>query len=367
MTRPDESRSPERDVRDAHSRGWHHPLVQLVRARVMEFLRQPEAVFWVYVFPLLMMVALGIAFRNRPVENFEVDVVDGPQAERIAELLRADERFVVHVTRKSAARQRLRTGTADVIIAAAESAGSAYEYYYDPTRPGSLLVRNAADDLLQRAAGREDAAPTTDHELSEPGGRYIDFLVPGLIGLGLMGGGLWGVGFATVDLRIRKLLKRYVATPMKRSQFLGSMMISRLLFTVTETALLLAFARFVFGVENYGSSWIVGCLILLGAFEFAGIGLLVASRAETLETVSGLMNLVMLPMWIASGVFYSVERFPEVVQPVLRLLPLTALIDALRAVMQEGAGVTEIGLEVAICVVWSVGTFWLALRWFRWS
>jgi ABC-type multidrug transport system permease subunit len=333
----------------------------------VEFLRQPEAVFWVYVFPLLMMLTLGIAFRNRPAENFKVEIVGGPQADATSKILRADDRFVVHVVDESLARSHLRTGKADVVILPQVSSTPAYEYYYDPTRPGSLLVRNEADDLLQDAAGREDAAGTRDHELAEPGGRYIDFLVPGLIGLGLMGGGLWGVGFATVDLRIRKLLKRYVATPMKRWHFLGGMMISRLIFTVTETLVLLVFARLAFDVENYGSYFLVALLILLGAFEFAGIGLLVASRVQTLESVSGLMNLVMLPMWVASGVFYSVERFPETVQPVLRLLPLTPLIDALRAVMQEGAGAGAIWFEFIVCSLWGGVTFLLSLKWFRWS
>ena len=204
-------------------------------------------------------------------------------------------------------------------------------------------------------------------EMTEPGGRYIDFLVPGLLGLGLMGGGLWGVGFAIVDLRIRKLLKRYIATPMKRSHFLAAMMISRLLFTATEAIVLLLCARLLFGVVNYGNPFAVGALIILGAFQFAGIGLLVASRAQTLEAVSGLMNLVMLPMWIASGVFYSVERFPAAIQPYLRVLPLTPLIDAIRSVMLEGASLTELGSEVGLCSLWGVVTFALALKWFRWS
>lgn len=356
-----------RMTNDSRSRGFRHPLVQLVRARLVEFIRQPEAIFWVYVFPLLMMVALGIAFRSQPVDKYKVDIVSGPQAESTCRALEGDGHFTTQVVDKAAAQRRLRTGDVDVVIDSGESAQPVYDFSFDPTRPGSMLARDAADDVLQRAAGRLDVAESRDHPVTEPGGRYIDFLVPGLIGMGLLGGGLWGVGFATVDLRIRKLLKRYVATPMKRSHFLVSMMISRLLFTVTETAAMLVFARFVFGVQNYGSYAAVAFLVLLGAFEFAGIGLLVACRAETLETVSGLMNLVMLPMWIASGIFYSVERFPEAVQPLLRLLPLTLLNDALRAVMQDGASLLSQWYEVASCATWGVVTFLLALRWFRWK
>jgi ABC-type multidrug transport system permease subunit len=268
---------------------------------------------------------------------------------------------------EATARNRLRTGKTDVVIAASTEPEPRHDYYFDPTRPGSMLARDAARDQLQRAAGRLDVVASRNHEMNEPGGRYVDFLVPGLIGVGLMGGGLWGVGFAIVDLRIRKLLKRYVATPMKRRDFLGAMMISRLLFTSTECLLLVVCARLLFGVTNHGSHLAIVCLILLGAFEFAGIGLLVASRAQTLESVSGLMNLVMLPMWIASGVFYPIERFPEAIQPLLRILPLTPLIAAMRSVMQEGAALGSVGLEIVICLGWGVVTFLLALRWFRWS
>ena len=147
--------------------------------------------------------------------------------------------------------------------------------------------------------------------MTDPGGRYIDFLVPGLLGMSLMGGGMWGVGFVTVDMRIRKLLKRLLATPMRKSEFLAGIMLSRLLFMVPEVLVLLVFARLAFGVRNQGSVLSLLVLIVLGAFSFAGIGLLVASRAKTVEAVSGLMNLVMLPMWMLSGIFFSPERFPK--------------------------------------------------------
>jgi ABC-type multidrug transport system permease subunit len=229
------------------------------------------------------------------------------------------------------------------------------------------LARDRAEDRLQRAAGRRDLVAIEDQEIEEPGGRYIDFLVPGLLGMGLMGGGLWGVGFAIVDMRIRKLLKRYLATPMKRSHFLASVLASRLVFSVPEVILVLIFARVFFGVAVQGSYLAVGLLILLGAFQFAGIGLLVASRAQTIETVSGLMNAAMLPMWIGSGIFFSIERFPEPIQPVLFALPLTPLIDAMRSVMLEGTSLMALGLDLGLVLLWGCVTFALALRWFRWN
>ena len=339
-----------------------HPLVQLTLARVREFYREPEAMFWTYGFPLIMAIALGIAFRERPVERVAVDVAQ--ESAQVAEILSKIEGVEVEVHPTQRCRERLRTGKTDVVVVGTTNG---YTFLYDETKPGSLLARNTVNDLLQRAAGRADPMVTNDVILQEVGGRYIDFLVPGLLGMSLMGGGIWGVGFVTVDMRIRKLLKRFLATPMKRGHFLASLMLSRMLFMVPEVLLLLLFARFVFGVVNYGDWLVLIGLILLGALMFSGIGLLLASRAQTLETISGLMNLVMLPMWIMSGIFFSVERFPEAVRPFLQLLPLTPVIHAMRSVMLEGTALTALGLELGSMLLWSVVSFALALKWFRWG
>jgi ABC-type multidrug transport system permease subunit len=363
------------------SSSQYSPLAQLVLARLREFYREPEAVFWVYGFPIVMIVLLGIAFRNKPIEKVNVDIVsaDEAKAKQVIGVLEKGEpgkTYVVTLNDLAAAQSRRLTGKTDLIvqIGGAESAGQkereknspAYGYIYDPGRPESVLARDSVNNLLQRAAGRTDPLAVANHPVDEPGGRYIDFLVPGLLGMSLMGGGLWGVGFVTVDMRIRKLLKRFLATPMKKSHFLAGIMISRLLFIIPEVLVLLVFAWLSFGVMVHGSVALVVLLILIGAFTFAGIGLLVASRAKTLETVSGLMNLVMLPMWLLSGIFFPPERFPDFAQPFIRILPLTPLISSLRAVMQEGSGLLAVAPQVGILLAWGVVTFVLALRWFRW-
>ena len=343
-----------------------HPFLQLIAARVREFWREPAAIFWVYVFPLLLVVALGVAFRNKPVGGFTVVVQAGPRAEQVRQTLESDSRFRVSVCDEAESRLRLRTGRAELLIAASSGSAGGYAYHFDPTQANGVLARHMADEVLQRAADRRDAVAVQDYPTTEPGSRYIDFLVPGLLGMGLLGGGMWGVGFAIVDMRIRKLLKRYLATPMRRSHFLAALIASRLLFTIPEVFLLLLFSRLFFGVTSQGSYWTVGLLILLGTFEFCGIGLLVASRAQTIETVSGLMNAVMLPMWIGSGIFFSTARFPDGVQPFLSALPLTPLIGAMRSVMLEGAGLFTLGPQLAAILAWGIITFALALRWFRW-
>jgi ABC-type multidrug transport system permease subunit len=352
------------------------PLGQLVLARLREFLREPEAVFWVYGFPIVMTVVLGIAFRNKPVERVHVDVADGPAAASVKDVLSSQEKLQVEIHDLDSCRQRLRTGKVELAVVPAttevgSSAGSggrlSYEYLLVPGRPESRLARDDVDRLLQRQAGRKDAAEVKEQEVDEPGGRYIDFLVPGLLGMGLMGGGLWGLGFVTVDMRIRKLLKRFLATPMRKADFLGALMLSRLIFMVPEVLVLLIFARLAFGVTIAGSFVAILVLILLGAFCFAGIGLLVASRARTLEAVSGLMNLIMLPMWLFSGVFFSSERFPDWLQGFIWVLPLTPLNNALRAVMLDGMSLASQWAEMALLAGWGVVTFVLALKWFRWS
>ena len=349
-----------------------HPILALSLARLREFTRQPEAMFWVYFFPVLMVIVLGIAFRNKPPEAVAVDVLDNGAAEWALSELAGDDAFKATLVSESESRNRLRTGKANLLVivkapSTSDGATPGIEYQFDPSRPGSVSARDQVDRKLQVAAGRQDVIGTKDLKFDEPGGRYVDFLVPGLLGMGLMGGGLWGVGFAIVDMRIRKLLKRFMATPMKKSHFLIGMMASRLVFMWPQIVLLLLFSYLVFGVQIYGNWLSIGLVILLGAVEFAGIGLLVASRARTLETVSGLMNLVMLPMWTLSGIFFSYENFPELVQPLIRWLPLTPVIDALRALMMDGKSIWMLGPELEIMAFWSVVPFTVALVIFRWN
>jgi hypothetical protein len=351
----------------------YSPVGQLVLARVREFVREPEALFWVYGFPILMIVSLGVAFRNKPVERTVVDVeqVSGESSPGVAFVQKAlggKEAFSLQVNDPATCRLRLRTGKTDLIVVPPTGGETAYRYQFDPTRPEGLLARARVDDALQREVGRKDTLPVAPPEpMDEPGSRYIDFLVPGLLGMSLMGGGLWGVGFVTVDMRIRKVLKRFLATPMRKRDFLAALAVSRLIFLIPEMVVVLVVAWLGFGVVIRGGLLALSILIALGAFSFAGIGLLVASRARTLEAVSGLMNLVMLPMWVLSGIFFSPDKFPAEAQPFIQALPLTPLINAMRSVSLEGASLASQWPQIAILTAWGVVSFVLALRWFRWT
>ena len=347
---------------------WDGALAQLTVARLREFYREPEAVFWVYGFPLLLAILLGIAFQDRPVEKVAVDIAAaageiGP-AQALLAKLQTDPRIEATVADPDRAVGRLRTGKTGLVVTPT-AAAPGWAYTFDANRPECVLAKTAADGVLLRAADKTLVKPE-ETQYSEPGGRYIDFLLPGLLGANLMGGGLFGVGFVVVNMRVRKLLKRLLATPMRKRDFLLSLMLSRLVFVVAEIGVLLAAGRLLFGVTVRGDPTALAALVVLGGATFSGIGLLIASRARTLETASGLMNAVMLPMYLTSGVFFPAERFPAVVQPLLQALPLTALNDGLRAVINDGGGWASLGWPAAVLTAWGVGSFALAGRLFRW-
>ena len=339
-----------------------HPLGQLSLMRFRIFVREPAALFWTYGFPLLLALVLGTAFRNRPPEPVEVAVVAAAGTEDWREALARTPTVHVHSLNAQEAREALRAGKVSLVVEGSRPR----TYQFDPTRPESRLARAVVDDALQRADGRVDATPVKDRLVTEPGSRYIDFLIPGLLGFNLMSGGLWGVGFVVVDMRVRKLIKRLIATPMSRSDFLLSFVLVRAMFLIIELPLLLAFAHWVFGVPIRGSLLLIVALGILGSLVFAGIGLLLGSRAQTTQTAAGLVNLVSLPMLVCSGVFFSAARFPDAVQPVIRALPLTVLIESVRTVMLDGAGLIAVAKQVFVMLLWGVLCFGVALRLFRW-
>jgi ABC-type polysaccharide/polyol phosphate export permease len=337
-----------------------HPLVQLTLVRVREFTREPEAVFWALFFPILITVGLGVAFRSRPAEVLKV----ATSTAAIADALRQEPTLDVAELDQPAAEAQLRTGK--VALLAESGPSGSVVYRFDDTNPEGRTARMFADRAIQRAAGRADPVPSTDEIIREAGSRYIDFLVPGLVGLGIMSNTLWGLGFSIVDSRRRKLTKRLIATPMSRASYLLSYLLWRMLILVVEVGIPVGFGALAFGVPVRGSLFDMVVVCVLASLSFSALALLIASRARTIEAVSGLMNLAQVPMWILSGVFFSAQRFPEAVQPLISALPLTALIDALRAHMLQGAGLAQLAPQLGVLSAWLVVCFGLALRLFRW-
>jgi ABC-type multidrug transport system permease subunit len=341
----------------------YHPLKELLKARMREFIREPETVFWVYAFPVLLAIGLGIAFRNRPAERVFVDIQQQETAAAVAGSLGKYPDFVVAIHPKQECMDRLRLGKSALVVIP----GPEITYLFDPTRPESVVARQQVDDALQRAAGRRDPLKTEDRHVMEPGTRYIDFLIPGLIGMNILAGSMWGVGYVIVDMRVRKLLKRYIATPMKRSHFLWSTLGGRLAFMIPELIVILGAGVILFKFPIRGNIFAILFLSLLGAICFSGIGMLTACRAQKLETVSGLMNVIMMPMWLLSGVFFSPERFPDYLQPFIQALPLTQFNNALRAVILEGASLSSQIWKLVFIAAWGAVSYFFTLRWFRWN
>jgi ABC-2 type transport system permease protein len=340
--------------------GILEPLVQLTLVRFREFYREPEAIFWVLVFPLLVAAALGLAFRNAPPPVLKVAAA----TPALADALSVEKEFDVRMLAAADAETALRTGK--VVLVAEPGPDGGVFYRYDATNPDGRAARMMADRAIQRAGGQVDPVATSDHLVAEPGSRYIDFLVPGLVGMTLMTSAIWGVGYTIVDARRRHLLKRLVAAPMPRSYFLLSFLVYRLAMMLIEAGAVLAFGVIAFGVPLRGPfvAFVLSCMMT--TLACTALGLLIAARVRTTEAVAGLTNFIVMPMWIVSGVFFSAQRFPDWLQPAITLLPLSASIDALRANMLEGAGTAQIAPELAILAAWMVTCFVVALRIFRW-
>ncbi|HEX2656728.1 MAG TPA: ABC transporter permease, partial [Polyangia bacterium] len=309
------------------------PLFLLTMARVRSFLREPGAVFWTFGFPLLITVALGMAFREQGPPRSVIALVDGPRAAALRDALAAEPSVAAEIMPAEQAAARLRAARVLLVVDGGTDLAGPIVYRFDPSRPDALAARRAIDDTLQRQAGRKPVLPTRDETAVARGGRYVDWMVPGLLGMQLLSGALWGTAWTIVNARQRKLLKRLAATPMKRGHFLLSFRLAGLLFVPLQVVLLFAFARLAFGVRIQGNLLSVLGLSLFGSWSFAGLGLLCAARAENTETANGLVNLVTMPMFILCGVFFSSAKFPGLLQPLIRLLPLSAFNEALRHVV----------------------------------
>jgi ABC-type multidrug transport system permease subunit len=349
---------------EPRKRPTFHPFVEMTIDRLKEFGREPDVAFWVFAFPLLLTVALGFAFREKPPDRIPVGVTHGPMAQQRLAALQKSLSLRPRLYEVNEGREELRRGQISLLV---NGDNGLPVYRFDTTRPDAHIAKLEVDNALQRAAGRADPIQPKEEHVTEQGSRYIDFLVPGLIGMNLMSTGMWSIGFSIVNSRLRKLLKRLVATPMRKSHYIYAQFASRLVFLVVEVILVAAVAWLVFDVSIRGSLTAFAVTCLVGGAAFAGIGVLVGSRVGTLEAISGIMNVVMMPMWICSGVFFSYERFPDVVKPVIRALPLTALNDALRAVMNDGYGLAHIAPQLAILGAWTVVSGVIGLKIFKWQ
>jgi ABC-type polysaccharide/polyol phosphate export permease len=325
-----------------------------------EFLRSPEAIFWTYGFPFLMAVVLGLAFGGGKPAPVPIAVVEGRTDAGLRAAVERAEGLEVKVMAPSAAHDaHQRNKVAALVSGTASRPHLLYQEGQPEARQAKLLVEAACTPDMVRA----DGTPVADR-----GSRYIDWLIPGLIGLNLLGAGLWGIGFNIVNMRTGQLLRRLVVAPMRKSEFLVAFLLSRLVLMLPESIAIALFGVVLFGMPVAGSWLAVLVIALVGGIAFNGLGLLIAARPKTLEGVGGWMNLILLPMWLLGGSFFDNSRFPAWLQPAIQALPLTQCNDALREVMQHGAALTEPAVlaELGGLLAWGVASLALALRMFRW-
>ena len=341
-----------------------YPLFELIRARLLEIAREPEAIFWVFFFPIGMALALGFAFRDKAPEPVSVGITGRAQTSVLREALTRSALLKPQVFSSiEEGRAALRVGKIALLV----ENGSPIVYWYDPTRPDSRLAKFEVDHALQGAAGRKDPVAVRDELVREKGSRYIDFLLPGLLGLNLLSTSVWGISYSIVNARLKKTLKLMTATPMRRSDYLLAQMLSRFALLALEAAVIVVFGLLVFQVPLRGSFSAFVLLCAVCGLSFTGLGLLCGSRVQTIEGVNGLINLILVPMWLFSGVFFSPDRFPKALHGPIQALPLTAANDALRAVMLEGRGLSTLAPQIAVLAVWGIISYAIALKIFRWQ
>lgn len=344
-----------------------NPLAELVKARLREFYREPAIVFWVFGFPLVMALGLGAAFRSRPPDLPRLGVVVSEESDtsrRFLGALKESPEAITEVFDRQAGDRALARAKIDALVLLERDG---IETVVDPTQEKSARAELVAQNIIQVAGGRKDPVPERNSRVTKLGSRYIDFLIPGLIGMNIMGSSLWGVGYNLVVARKRKLLRRYGVTPMRRPHFLLSYFIARALFLTAELGTLVLFGALFFDMVVQGGIFSLAVLALLGAAAFAGISLVIGARVSNTETANGWTNLVQMPMWLLSGVFFSYERFPEFLHAPIRLLPLTALVDGFRAIYNDGHSLVGVMPEILVLSAWGLAGFFIALRTFRWQ
>ncbi|MDR2497330.1 MAG: ABC transporter permease [Tannerellaceae bacterium] len=359
-------------------------LFELIRTFWLETIREPETLFWGIVFPVLISIGLGLAFTQKSEEKFQVLVISerpteldsvlaiygraGEYKGRPAQVWRVTDKVLgnaefnfVRSDLRSAI-VSLKRGEADVMIG--DTLG-ALRYHFDPHNSQAQLVYMKLSAMLKSPSVRtEDSSPVEPITLK--GVRYIDFLIPGLIAFGLMGSMMWGVSYTIIERRSQKLLRRMVATPMRKSNYLISLMAVRTFMNIIEALILIAFAALIFGITVQGNIAALITLYMAGNLAFAGIAILISSRTHKTEVGTGLINLVQMPMMILSGIFFSYHNFPDWSIGFIRLLPLTAMADGIRSIFNEGAGWMEILSPTLALSVLGVSCFIIGMKRFKW-
>jgi ABC-2 type transport system permease protein len=370
-------------------------LWQLITALFREIIREPGVLFWGILFPILMSLGLGLAFTKKADVTRKVAVITGTEISRaqsdtaiVADFLKKscernaspdkgqwqwkytvkDDRlgnsvFLFYSMPWKEAMQLLKRGTINVILL--DNNGSA-EYHFDPMNPDAQLTYLKLGMLIGKGEILPERSNSEIKPLTVTGTRYIDFLVPGLITMGIMMSSMWGISYGIIEKRSKKLLRRLVATPMKKSHFLIALITVRVTMNFIESAVLFLFSLLAFKITIQGDISALLILFLAGNIAFSGIAVLVSSHTSNTEVGNGLINFVVFPMMVLSGIFFSYQNFPEWSLPVIRNLPLAMLTDGIRSIFNEGAGWHEVAMPILILLSIGALLFSAGLKIFKW-
>jgi ABC-2 type transport system permease protein len=344
----------------------NNSLVQLIIVQFKTFFREPAVLFWAVLFPIIMAWVLGIAFSNKGESLSTVYVIsDSVIPEKITgEKVLGEASGNVYKIRfqKASEEEAIRAVKRGLITLFIEVRNDSLIYHFDPRNADAQLTHL----VLERSMAGVSSTNTSIDPLQSTGTRYIDFLIPGMIALGIMNSCIWGIGWTLVENRMKKLLRRMVATPLKKTAFFTSHMITRIVLGTLETILLIVFSYFYFGTRITGSIPAFIVVFLAGIFAFGGIAILMASRTSKAEVASGLVNAITLPMMILSGIFFNYHNFPDWAIPIIQALPLTLVADSIRSIFIEGAGLFDVLRPVLILCAIGLTAFAAGLRAFKW-
>ncbi len=361
-------------------------LRQLISALFLEIIREPGVLFWGILFPILMSLGLGLAFTKKSDVLRKVAIIHGNSV--ISSFLEnsceknnnsdsdtwkwkytiKDEKlgnsiFQFYDLQWDEAVKLLKRGTVNVLILGMTDS---VEYHFDPMNPDAQLTYLKLSTILGHGEIQPVQVNAEIKPLTVTGTRYIDFLVPGLIGLGVMMSSMWGISYGIIEKRSKKLLRRLVATPMRKSHFLLALITVRIIMNFIESTVLFLFALFAFKMTIQGDISALILMFLAGNIAFAGLAVLVSSHTSNTEVGNGLINAVVFPMMVLSGIFFSYQNFPDWSLPFIRNLPLTILTDGLRSIFNEGAGYHEVALPIIILTSFGAIFFSIGLKIFKW-
>jgi ABC-2 type transport system permease protein len=355
---------------------------KLIIANFKQFIRDRTALFFTFAFPLLFMVIFGLAFSGEQNISYNIGLInndDSPIGTSISTALQQIPAFEISEGGLDDKLAELEDGDLSAVVlipAGLEdilSSGQAADItvYYDPSQTTSspiiLSVLNESINIINLQLAEQPVLLNLAQESIQARQlRNIDYLVPGILAMSLMFLGMFG-GVPMVEWREKQVLKRFGATPLRRSTMIFSQVAYRLILAVVQAVIIIAVAFFAFDVEIVGNWFLLLGLVLLGALTFVSIGYFAVSRAKTVEGAMPIINLVQFPMLFLSGIFFPVEFFPDFMRPIVDAIPLTYLGDGFRQVMVEATPLHSLGFDVAILSGWLLVTMVLAIRFFRWE